>query len=194
VGHPGLRRAPSGQLRRSRHLLPARAQHRPRTRRPPDRSGRPHPPSRHGHAAGELARSREAWQQALAIYEDIQHPETDQVHAKLASTGIGCRPDRLLVGGGLGKPGRLYDIYGQVSLPGFPSNRGDWAAPSRLIRGCPAPVYKKHAPEPRVRYLHRCHRKVHSLHPKPAGLQAIRSTTRSTPPPQRGRPWKLAHG
>ena len=52
----------------------------------------------------------------------------------------------------------------------------------------PASIYKKHAPEPWVRYLHRCHRKVHSLHPKPEGLQAIRSTTRSTPPPQKGRP------
>ena len=55
-------------------------------------------------------------------------------------------------------------------------------------------AYKDNAPKLWVRYLHRCHTKVHSLHPKPEGLQAIGSTTRSTPPPQRGRPWKLAHG
>jgi tetratricopeptide (TPR) repeat protein len=38
------------------------------------------------HAAGELAQAREAWQQALAILEDLQHPGADQVRAKLAST------------------------------------------------------------------------------------------------------------
>jgi DNA-binding SARP family transcriptional activator len=38
------------------------------------------------HAAGQLAPAREAWQQALAILEDLQHPDADQVHAKLAST------------------------------------------------------------------------------------------------------------
>jgi len=35
------------------------------------------------HAAGELAQAREAWQQALAILEDLQHPDADQVRAKL---------------------------------------------------------------------------------------------------------------
>ncbi len=38
------------------------------------------------HAAGDLAPAREAWQQALAILEDLQHPDADQVRAKLAST------------------------------------------------------------------------------------------------------------
>jgi tetratricopeptide (TPR) repeat protein len=38
------------------------------------------------HAAGELAQAREARQQALAILEDLQHPDADQVRAKLAST------------------------------------------------------------------------------------------------------------
>jgi transcriptional regulator with XRE-family HTH domain len=28
-------------------------------------------------------RAREAWQQALAIFDDIQHPDADQVRAKL---------------------------------------------------------------------------------------------------------------
>ena len=37
-------------------------------------------------AAGELAQAREAWQQALAILDDLQHPDADQVRAKLAST------------------------------------------------------------------------------------------------------------
>ena len=37
------------------------------------------------HAAGELAQAREAWQQALAIFEDLQHPDADQVRAKLDS-------------------------------------------------------------------------------------------------------------
>jgi hypothetical protein len=36
-------------------------------------------------AAGELARARDAWQQALAILEDLQHPDADQVRAKLAA-------------------------------------------------------------------------------------------------------------
>jgi DNA-binding SARP family transcriptional activator/tetratricopeptide (TPR) repeat protein len=37
------------------------------------------------HAAGEMALAREAWQEALAILEDLQHPDADQVRAKLAS-------------------------------------------------------------------------------------------------------------
>jgi DNA-binding SARP family transcriptional activator/tetratricopeptide (TPR) repeat protein len=41
------------------------------------------------HAAGELAQAREAWQQALAILEDLQHPNADQVRAKLAAFGGG---------------------------------------------------------------------------------------------------------
>jgi DNA-binding SARP family transcriptional activator/tetratricopeptide (TPR) repeat protein len=38
------------------------------------------------HAAGELPQAREAWHQALAILEDLQHPDADQIRAKLAST------------------------------------------------------------------------------------------------------------
>ena len=38
------------------------------------------------HAAGELPQARQAWQQALAIYDDIQHPDADKVRAKLASS------------------------------------------------------------------------------------------------------------
>jgi tetratricopeptide (TPR) repeat protein len=37
-------------------------------------------------ALGELARARETWQQALAILEDLRHPEADTVRARLAST------------------------------------------------------------------------------------------------------------
>ena len=37
------------------------------------------------YAAGELPQARQAWQQALAIYEDIDHPDTGKVRAKLAS-------------------------------------------------------------------------------------------------------------
>jgi len=36
-------------------------------------------------AAGELPQARQAWQQALDIYDDIQHPGADKVRAKLAS-------------------------------------------------------------------------------------------------------------
>jgi tetratricopeptide (TPR) repeat protein len=36
-------------------------------------------------AAGELAQARKTWEQALAILEDIQHPDADQVRAKLAT-------------------------------------------------------------------------------------------------------------
>jgi tetratricopeptide (TPR) repeat protein len=39
------------------------------------------------HAAGDLRRAREAWQQALPIFEDLQHPDADQVRAKLAGLG-----------------------------------------------------------------------------------------------------------
>jgi tetratricopeptide (TPR) repeat protein len=38
------------------------------------------------HAVGELPQARRAWQQALAIYDNIQHPGADQVRAKLADT------------------------------------------------------------------------------------------------------------
>jgi DNA-binding SARP family transcriptional activator len=38
------------------------------------------------HAADELAQAKAAWQQALAILEDLQHPDADEVRAKLAST------------------------------------------------------------------------------------------------------------
>ncbi len=37
------------------------------------------------YAAGELPQARQAWQQALAIYDDIDHPDTDKIRAKLAS-------------------------------------------------------------------------------------------------------------
>jgi tetratricopeptide (TPR) repeat protein len=37
-------------------------------------------------AAGELVQARDAWQQALAIFDDLQHPHAGQVRAKLAST------------------------------------------------------------------------------------------------------------
>ena len=37
-------------------------------------------------AAGDIAQAREDWQQALAIFEDLQDAEADQVRAKLAST------------------------------------------------------------------------------------------------------------
>jgi predicted negative regulator of RcsB-dependent stress response len=38
------------------------------------------------HTAGDLAQARQAWQQALAIFDDLQHPDVGQVRAKLAST------------------------------------------------------------------------------------------------------------
>jgi tetratricopeptide (TPR) repeat protein/transcriptional regulator with XRE-family HTH domain len=37
------------------------------------------------HAAGDLPRAREAWQRALTIFEDMQHPDADEVRAKLDS-------------------------------------------------------------------------------------------------------------
>ena len=39
------------------------------------------------HAAGELPQAREAWQQALAILDDLQHPDAAKVRAKLATAG-----------------------------------------------------------------------------------------------------------
>jgi tetratricopeptide (TPR) repeat protein/transcriptional regulator with XRE-family HTH domain len=38
------------------------------------------------HAAGEPTHARQAWQQALVILDDLQHPDADQIRAKLAST------------------------------------------------------------------------------------------------------------
>jgi transcriptional regulator with XRE-family HTH domain len=35
----------------------------------------------------------EAWQQALAILENLQHPDADQVRAKLASTNTHASPN-----------------------------------------------------------------------------------------------------
>jgi DNA-binding SARP family transcriptional activator len=43
------------------------------------------------HASGELLRSRKAWQQALAILDDLQHPDAEQVRARLSSTGEHAR-------------------------------------------------------------------------------------------------------
>jgi tetratricopeptide (TPR) repeat protein len=39
------------------------------------------------YVAGELPQARQAWQQALAMFEDMQHPNADQVRAKLAGVG-----------------------------------------------------------------------------------------------------------
>jgi hypothetical protein len=36
-------------------------------------------------AAGELMAARKAWQQALAILDDLKHPDAAKVRAKLAS-------------------------------------------------------------------------------------------------------------
>jgi tetratricopeptide (TPR) repeat protein/transcriptional regulator with XRE-family HTH domain len=38
------------------------------------------------HAAGDLPRAREAWRQALSILDELQHPQADEVRAKLAGT------------------------------------------------------------------------------------------------------------
>jgi DNA-binding SARP family transcriptional activator len=38
------------------------------------------------HAGGDLPQARDAWRQALAIYDEIQHPRAGEVRAKLAST------------------------------------------------------------------------------------------------------------
>jgi hypothetical protein len=38
-------------------------------------------------AAGDLPQARQAWQQALAIFEDLQHPDAEKVRAKLDSGG-----------------------------------------------------------------------------------------------------------
>jgi DNA-binding SARP family transcriptional activator len=37
------------------------------------------------HDAGEIPQAREAWQQALAIFDDLQHPDAEKVRTKLAS-------------------------------------------------------------------------------------------------------------
>jgi hypothetical protein len=44
-------------------------------------------------AAGKPAQAREAWQQALDILEDLQHPSVGQVRAKLASTDDHASPN-----------------------------------------------------------------------------------------------------
>ena len=37
------------------------------------------------HAGGDLPRARDAWHQALAIVEDLDHPRAEEVSARLAS-------------------------------------------------------------------------------------------------------------
>jgi hypothetical protein len=37
-------------------------------------------------ASGESTQARQAWQEALAIFEDIQDPQAAEVRAKLASS------------------------------------------------------------------------------------------------------------
>jgi tetratricopeptide (TPR) repeat protein len=38
------------------------------------------------HAADDMERAQEAWRQALAILDDLQHPDAEEVRAKLTST------------------------------------------------------------------------------------------------------------
>jgi tetratricopeptide (TPR) repeat protein len=45
------------------------------------------------HAAGEVAHARTAWQEALAIFEDLQHPDADKVRVKLAGTNDHASPN-----------------------------------------------------------------------------------------------------
>ena len=40
------------------------------------------------HAIGELPQARQAWQQALVIYDDIHHADAEKVRAKLASKEV----------------------------------------------------------------------------------------------------------
>ena len=48
------------------------------------------------HAAGDLDQARQAWEQALAILEDLHHSDADQVRARLRRRGPEvpgtCRP------------------------------------------------------------------------------------------------------
>ena len=47
------------------------------------------------HAVGELPQAREAWLQALAIFDDIQHPDAGNVRAKLAGPENAFNSQRL---------------------------------------------------------------------------------------------------
>jgi hypothetical protein len=49
------------------------------------------------HAACELAQARDAWQQALVILDDLQHPDAGQVRAKLARTNDHAPPEPVRV-------------------------------------------------------------------------------------------------
>jgi tetratricopeptide (TPR) repeat protein/transcriptional regulator with XRE-family HTH domain len=44
-------------------------------------------------AAGEVVRARRAWQQALTILDDLEHPDADQVRAKLARMNDQAAPN-----------------------------------------------------------------------------------------------------
>ena len=61
------------------------------------------------HAAGNPGQARDAWQQALAILDDLHHPDADQVRAKLATAAdtIHGEPDT-------SGPGGLADGCGPV--------------------------------------------------------------------------------
>ena len=42
------------------------------------------------HAAGDLAAARDAWQEALAIVDELHYPEADQLRAKLRALATGA--------------------------------------------------------------------------------------------------------
>jgi tetratricopeptide (TPR) repeat protein len=44
------------------------------------------------YAAGELPQARQAWQQALTIYDDLPHPGADELRAKLMAADVQFRP------------------------------------------------------------------------------------------------------
>jgi tetratricopeptide (TPR) repeat protein len=48
------------------------------------------------HAAGDLPETRQAWQQALAILQDIQHPDTAKIRAKLDRLDADVQPIALV--------------------------------------------------------------------------------------------------
>jgi len=66
--------------------------------------------------AGELAQAREAWQQALAIYDDLHHPDAEKVRTKIASTAEGDNDPRGLFRHGKER-GLRTDRHGGTAKP-----------------------------------------------------------------------------
>ena len=89
-------------------------------------------------AAGELPPARQAWRQAIATLEDLSHPDTDKVRAKLAAAGVGlAKGSAGAVPTGKRGPWRTTPLPPEpLSGSGSRSAARHWGLPRRILRNC----------------------------------------------------------